>query len=47
METATNKFTPEEQAKIAAAIKEKKEKDRQQAIQEEIIRNEQKHLGCE
>lgn len=41
------KFTPEELAKIEAALKEQKDKERAQAIQEEINRKEQKHLGCE
>lgn len=44
---ADTKFTPEEIAKIQAALKEKEEKERLQLIQEEINRQEQKHLGCE
>jgi len=44
---ADSQFTPEELAKIQAALKEKKEKERLQLIQEEINRQEQKHLGCE
>lgn len=40
-------FTPEEIAKIKAALKEKEEQERLQLIQEEINRQEQKHLGCE
>ena len=40
-------FTQEETAKIKANLKEKEEQERLQLIQDEINRQEQKHLGCE
>ena len=44
---ADTKSTPEEMANSQAALKEKEEQERLQLIQEEINRQEQKHLGCE
>lgn len=40
-------FTAEEKAKIEAAKKAQEEKEREQALKEAIIREQQKHLGCE